>query len=229
MVIELKQHYVAFLDILGFSEMVVSDVMNEKQLNLIKLFRCHQGAANIFKDDPYCTVTQFSDSIVVAKPYDAKGFSWFVTKIAEYQRLLLDEGLLCRGGIVVNKHFSNGSFTFSAGIIDAYLVESTIARYPRVVISRDLIDLIFPDQQEYPDFLIKEDDGLVFVDYIGLFKDQKIEILTTSIHNIVNVLTASKIPSLKEKGGWLSNYSDAVLGTDLASPKFTGGSIKAAK
>ncbi|TWI67218.1 hypothetical protein LZ24_02750 [Desulfobotulus alkaliphilus] len=226
MAIELKQHYVAFLDILGFTAMVRSDVTSENQPHLGKLFRCHQSAGNIFKDDPYCTVTQFSDSIVVAKPFEVNGFEWFATKVAEYQRLLLDEGLICRGGIAVNKHFSNGTFTFSAGLIDAYFVESTVARFPRVVVSRDLIDLIYPDQDEYPKFLIKEDDGLVFVDYLGLFKDQGTEKLTTSIVEIVLGLTASKRPSLREKGMWLSSYSDAVLGTELTPPRFTGGNIE---
>lgn len=225
MAIELKQHYVAFLDILGFSEMVISDVGSEDQPNLTKLFRCHQGAANIFKNDPNCTVTQFSDSIVVAKPFEINGFDWFATKVAEYQRHLLDEGLICRGGIAVNKHFSNGSFTFSAGVIDAYRVESTIARFPRVVVSQDLIDLIYPDQEEYPNFLIKEDDGLVFLDYIGYFKERDFETLTQSIQRIVSGLTTLNTPTLREKGMWLSSYSDAVLETEITPPRFTGGAV----
>jgi hypothetical protein len=225
MAIELKQHFVAFLDILGFSEMVVADVSSDNQPNLSKLFRCHQGAAAIFQDDPNCTITQFSDSIVVAKPFDPDAFEWFACKVAEYQRLLLDEGLICRGGIAVNKHFSNGSFTFSAGLIDAYRVENTVARFPRVVVSQDLIELIFPDLDEYPDYLVREDDGLIFVDYVGLFRNRGLETLKSSIAGIVSSLTASKIPSLREKGVWLSSYSDAILGTQLTPARFTGGKV----
>lgn len=226
MAVELKQHFVAFLDILGFSEMVASDVGSEYQTNLSKLFRCHQSAASIFKDDPNCTITQFSDSIVIAKPFTAKEFDWFAIKVAEFQRLLLDEGLICRGGIVVNKHFSNGTFTFSAGVIDAYRIESKIARFPRVVISPDLIGLIFPDHHEYPSYLIKEDDGLFFLDYIGIFKHKNHNNLKNSINNIVSDLSHSHNPSLREKGMWLSIYSDVVLGTDLTPPRFIGGSIE---
>jgi hypothetical protein len=114
---ELKQHFVAFLDVLGFSHMVKSDLENGDLAFLSKLFRCHQSAAQIFRDDPNCTITQFSDSILIARPYDAEGFEWFAKRVAEYQRLFLQEGLLCRGGIAVDRHFSNGSFTFSAGLI----------------------------------------------------------------------------------------------------------------
>lgn len=205
--------------------MVVADISSEGQPNLSRLFRCHRCAAAIFQDDPNCSVTQFSDSIVIAKPFDPDGFEWFACKVAEYQRLLLDEGLICRGGIAVNKHFSNGSFTFSAGLIDAYRVESTVARFPRVVVSQDLIELIFPDLNECPDYLVREDDGLIFVDYVGLFRDRDSGALKDSIAGIVETLTASKIPSLREKGLWLSSYSDVILGTQLTPARFTGGKV----
>src|SRR5262245_15988104 len=122
MPLELKQHFVAFLDVLGFSQMVEADINGNDHRFLSKLIKCHQSAGKIFSDDPNCTVTQFSDSIVISKPYDSGSFKWFVTRVAQFQRLLLDEELLCRGGVAVNKHFSNGSFTFSAGLIDAYRV-----------------------------------------------------------------------------------------------------------
>ena len=90
-----QQHFVAFLDVLGFSEMVAADLLSQRQENLTKLFRCHQSAAVIFRDDVNCQIIQFSDSIVVATPYDPARFEWFVERVADYQRLLLDERLLC--------------------------------------------------------------------------------------------------------------------------------------
>lgn len=226
MPLELKQHYVAFLDVLGFSDMVQSDVSENTQKFLAKLFKCHQSAAQIFSDDPNCTITQFSDSIVVSKPYDATSFEWFVKRVAEYQRLLLDEDLLCRGGIAVNKHFSNGSFTFSAGLIAAYRIESKSARYPRVVISPDVLELVFPDKKEVPSFLIREDDGLMFIDYIGLTARKRPRKLESSINSVIGSLMLSNSPSVREKGLWLAAYSDAVLGTQLKTPKFEGKRVK---
>ncbi|WP_186082868.1 hypothetical protein [Burkholderia gladioli] len=225
MPVELKQHFVAFLDLLGFKEMVAADIAGEKQQYLAKLFRCHQSAAVIFKDDPACTITQFSDSIVVSKPFDPGSFSWFVRHVAEFQRLLLDEGLLCRGGIAVNKHFSNGTFTFSAGLIDAYLIESSFARYPRVVVSPDVIDLLFPDREGIPASLVEEDDGLFFVDYIGVTKSRSPKKLIASVSAIVNGLLMSGKPSVKEKGLWLALYSDSILPTNLKRLKFSGRKI----
>ncbi|MBN8628891.1 MAG: hypothetical protein J0M17_25745 [Planctomycetes bacterium] len=223
MATELRHHFVAFLDVLGFSEMVAADIGDDKQYFLGKLFRCHQSAANIFRDDPNCTITQFSDSIVVAQPYDAKNFEWFVKRVAEYQRLLLDEELLCRGGISVNKHFSNGSFTFSAGLIAAYQVESRLARYPRVVISQDVLELVLPktSRTRLPRALMREDDGLVFVDYIGHTQRKRPKKLRGAVGKIVGRLANREEPSVKEKALWLAAYSDAVLKTKLRRPRFT--------
>jgi len=225
MSLELKQHFVAFLDILGFKEMVESDLKGQSNKHLSKLFKCHQSAAQIFHDGPDCQISQFSDSIVISKPFAAESFEWFAIRIAQYQQLLLREELLCRGGIAVNKHFSNGSFTFSAGLIDAYRVESRAARYPRVVISPDVMDLIFPGRTVPPSFLIQEDDGLYFVDYIGLDlrKRRQLEI---SIGRIVAELLQTGDAAVKEKGLWLAAYSDAVLGTELAIPRFRGRRIQ---
>lgn len=229
MTVELKQHYVAFLDVLGFSDMVKSDLVDDNHSFLSKLFKCHQSAAAIFSTDPNCAITQFSDSIVISKPYDANSFEWFATRVAEYQRLLLDENLLCRGGIAVNKHFSNGSFTFSAGLIQAYDVESKIARYPRVVISPEVIDLVFPERKKIPAFLVEEDDGLLFIDYIGLTRKVRPKTLIDSVSKVVSKLLESKIPSLREKGLWLAAYSDATLDTTLGLPKFKGKRISRAE
>lgn len=221
-----RQHFVAFLDVLGFSEMVEADLIDQGQGHLAKLFRCHQSAAVIFRDDVNCQIIQFSDSIVVATPYDAARFEWFAARVAEYQRLLLDERLLCRGGIAVDQHFSNGSFTFSAGLIRAYRVESKSARYPRVVISPEVLSLVYPSLENTPAFLVKEDDGLFFVDYLGLTHRHKPKLLITAVSELVTTLSTHNNPSVREKGHWLAAYSDAVLQTTLRVPRFAGRKIR---
>lgn len=223
---ELKPYFVAFLDILGFTEMVRSDVGNQSNDYLKKLFKCHQGASHIFGDDPTCSITQFSDSIVVAKPYYAANFESFIQMVANFQRLLLDETFLCRGGIAVNKHFSNGSFTFSAGLIDAYLVESKSARFPRVVVSPEVMDLVYPNRQKTSPLLIEEDDGLFFVDYLGATANVRPKTLKRAIETVVTDLLANKNPSVREKGMWVASYSDAVLFTKLKRPRFQGKRVR---
>ncbi|PIF37757.1 hypothetical protein CLV01_3467 [Delftia sp. 60] len=218
--VNLRPYYVAFLDVLGFTEMVNQDSKGSKQENLKKLFRCHQSASSIFRDDVECSIVQFSDSIVISMPYSAEKFVWFMKRVADYQRFLLDEHLVCRGGIAVNKHFSNGTFTFSAGLIDAYRVESKSARYPRVVVSKEVLDLVFPNGKKAPKQLIEEDDGLFFIDYIGMTKNKKPKHLIEAIEIVTRDLVDSTNASVKEKGVWLAAYSDSVLNTNFSRPRF---------
>ncbi len=206
--------------------MVQLDVKNQSSIFLTKLFKCHQSASRIFSDDVNCSITQFSDSIMVARPYEATEFANFTKMVAEFQRLLLDEEIICRGGIAINKHFSNGTFTFSAGLIDAYKLESKSARYPRIVISSEVIDLVYPEKSSNLPNLIKEDDGLFFIDYIGITSHKKPTALKKNIKAVVSSLLESEDPSIKEKGRWLANYSDAILNTNLSTPKFSGKKIR---
>ncbi|CTP90325.1 hypothetical protein [Xanthomonas graminis] len=224
---ELKQHFVAFLDILGFSQMVEGDADGTN--NLAKLYRCHQAAGAIFADDTECSITQFSDSIVVSKPYEASGFKWFAESLAKYQRLLLDEGLLCRGGIAVNTHFSNNAFTFSSGLIDAYRLESTLARFPRVVISADLLDLVFPGGKKMPPYLMREDDGLVFIDYMWVTRNSSPRKMMGMVSELVESMSKSGSASVREKARWLASYSDHVMSSSLSIPRFHDDRPKTAK
>ena len=74
MTIELRQHFVAFLDILGFSDMVREDVKQLSRNHLQKLYRCHQLAPSVFCNDPGLTVTQFSDSIMSKRTREIRHF-----------------------------------------------------------------------------------------------------------------------------------------------------------
>lgn len=217
---QMKAHFVAFLDILGFKAMVESEMKSGDGKFLKKLFDCHVQASEIFTAKPDLSIIQFSDSIVITQPYSKATFPDFIKVIADYQRYLLLQGLLCRGGVAVNQHFSNGTFTFSAGLIDAYKVESENARYPRVVISQNVIDLVAPDQTEIPG-LILEDDGLHFIDYLKPTKKITRSKLSRSTQQLSEHTKKSQNPSIREKGIWLASYSDYALETSICPKRFT--------
>lgn len=197
--------------------MVDSEVKSGKGFYLKKLYNCHQKAKAIFESDPDLSAIQFSDSIVISRPFSQHHFDSFIERIRTYQRYLLEEELLCRGGIAVNYHFNDDSFTFSAGLIDAYRVESTSAKYPRIVIAPDVIELVFP-YGNISKNITKEDDGLYFVDFLGGNEEQ--DRLIDTIRNIVEKTTTAESSSIREKGIWLASYCDAALGTSLCPPRF---------
>lgn len=216
---DFAESYVAFLDILGFSEIVNRAVNNSAANDLARLYKCHQMAAGLIAGDPKFNVVQFSDSVVISRPYDKNHFTSFVKVVADYQRLLLLEGFLCRGGLSRGGHFSNGSFMMSAGLVDAYNLEKDRARYPRVVISEELLNLLGGGVSAKAR-LLAEDDGVTFVDFLKGGTSQKRRQLASAAERCVLGCREHPNSSVKEKGVWLASYADKSFGTLLSAQRF---------
>jgi len=215
--VEIKTYFVAFIDILGFKGIVEKERMagyNGEQLN--KLLECHLECESIFKEHGL-DIVQFSDSIVISTLYERDSFHEFISSVSAYQKFLMRQGFLCRGGVAVNKHYSKSSFVFSPALIEAYKVESEKAIYPRVVVSEDVIDLVFPNK-DYPPTLCKEYDGLFFINYVY---GESISTIEKSVHAVVTNCLKSKNHSVVQKGIWLANYSDYVLNTEFSPQRFS--------
>lgn len=198
-------HFVAFIDLLGFSEMVKKDLEAPlgTQKYMDKLYRIHKKTLELNKSTLDLQLVQFSDSIVIATKFDKANFPLFLKIISEFQYNLIEEGILVRGGITYGKHFYNDGFMYSLGLIEAYQLESKVARFPRVIVSKDLIDLLYEEQVNLEDlYLLQEYDGHYFIDYL---KNGDIE----SIKNILKFIlagTKTDHPSIREKYVWLLDY-----------------------
>ena len=205
--LNLKFFFVAYLDILGFSNMVKSDCEfpNNSKKYMDNLFEIYESTKNLHSVSSELDIMQFSDSIVLTMPFSKDQFPFFIKIISNFQYDLFCKGIICRGGIAYGKHFAKERFLFSAGLINAYNIEREIARYPRIVVSNDLIDLIYKDgnlAESIP--LLREYDDAFFVDFLE----------NTDLNEAVDKLslilekTETTSTSVKEKQRWLSEYFD---------------------
>ncbi len=171
---------------------------------LIKLFDSYKSTKELNVDNPRFDLMQFSDSIVFSMPYLKENFPIFVRIISNFQYDLFKQGLTCRGGVAYGKHFSNDGFVFSNGLIEAYKLETEHAKYPRILVSNDLLDLIYiePEADDIP--LLREDDNEVFVDY---FDNNDLAEIKRHLEIILDEVPSIN-PSLKEKRKWLKEYFD---------------------
>lgn len=180
------------------------------------LHNAHIQAKLDFAKDIESNIIQFSDSIVFSRKFSHEAFPTFIEAIANWQKNLLENGLLCRGGVTFGNHFVRDNFMFSKGLIDAYQLECKQARYPRIIVSQDLIELVSAEEPR----LIKEDDGLSFIDYISYRNDSEKEKYSRSIHGLLQ-LNKNSNSSVQEKMRWLAKYADHKLGTSFATPQFS--------
>lgn len=172
----MELHYenriVAFIDILGFKELVRQSELDPEKLKFIyqalnylkkretpqkwgiKLIEIEEDAqkkgVHKFDIEQVTRCTCFSDSIIVSAEYDGINInevvSTFIANIARMGSFLLTKGILLRGGVTCGKliHSDDGVVVGQA-LIDAYQIESNSAKYPRILLSNKLIkELNYP-------------------------------------------------------------------------------------
>lgn len=185
-----KLRYVAFLDMMGFKNMVNQSVENQNILNNINMALSYIG---YMKHDNYNgilsmvdlgkQVTAFSDSIVISYDTSMPGGGFHVLMDLVYIcNDLLGIGIPVRGGVTVGPLIHDEQKCFGPAMIEAYLMESTQAIFPRVIINQKVLkyDLAKPGQAntieyeaEYLKSIIKKDplDKLLFLDYMKQFNE----------------------------------------------------------
>jgi len=195
---------VAFIDILGFSAIVEADARVSKPT---KLWAIHELLANVQDTAPMLDVRAFSDSITISAHLDSAMVTQLLVSVVDLQRKFTSNGVLVRGGIAFGKHFSDATLIYSEAMIRAYLLERDKARFPRVLIDKDLLDWYFHnlntqarDAKVVESIILTDRDDYVFVDYLDTHS------LETHLHTINAYDVKKATPSVLEKVQWLCHY-----------------------
>jgi hypothetical protein len=112
----------------------------------------------------------FSDSIVMSSAATLTGLLHIFHSITELNISLLKPGLLTRGAVARGKLYHDRSVIFGPALLNAYGIETTVAKYPRVVLGRE----VYQDfQRAKSSFKIPRvrlaDDGPPFLDVLAQF------------------------------------------------------------
>lgn len=138
--------YVAFLDLLGFSNLCLSESCEKikaiiDDINLLKYdYICSFSTLTIPPEVINNAVIRLvSDSIIITMPNNDYGLLFILYFCALLHIKLLDCGILLRGGIEKGECFVNENTIFGPSVIKAYRLENQHAIYPRIIISNDII------------------------------------------------------------------------------------------
>lgn len=165
-----SDNYIAFLDVLGFKELVMKDnVQNRKKLNqyfeilntIVEYIRCIE----MKKDIGFIVI---SDSIIMSIPQGITKEERMTSLrslcvavgLIQYQLALIDIWL--RGGIASGKAYFNKEKNQIVGpaYINAYILEEKMAIYPRVLLDSKIInELDFSSARELIDALNQTHQG----------------------------------------------------------------------
>lgn len=175
-----KEHFVAFLDIMGFKSLLlhsscddiypIFDVLHTKSQAKLNL----NGVQIKAYDHIYHTI--LSDSIIVYIEADIEdAFAALIDVCGRLQNSLAnrDEPILLRGGISKGDLFYENDIIYGKGLTDAYLLESKLAKYPRIIFSGDTLALgisnakyMFTELEGITKSYSQDDDYLYFINYL---------------------------------------------------------------
>lgn len=190
---EYEYRVVAFIDILGFKEMIKVTEFEKSRLKLLYdtlLFLKGKEKASEwnlqyieieedaqkkgiekFDISGKISCSCFSDSIIISVQLNQdinEVVSTLITNLSFIGAKLIMDGILLRGAITIGNviHTDNG-IVMGQALIDAYQLETNIAKNPRTVLSDKLLSqLNYPiykrsDRYPYHQYLDRFDDGCV--------------------------------------------------------------------
>jgi hypothetical protein len=138
---EYQERYCAFLDILGFRELVDSVEKDSKKFNELKnlLRRVHEARRSC-AGEVVIAAQSISDAVALSAPTTPIGLATLLAVIKELYIDLLCQGYFLRGAVVCGKLFHEGQTIFGSALQRAYHFESEIARFPRVIVTQEVRD-----------------------------------------------------------------------------------------
>lgn len=225
------QHFVAFFDILGFSEVVSRDVGDEEVRETIERFdgalRGLRGRfANRWSwETGEFTVKMFSDCICVSVAADPANVDAFFHEIAYLQSwMCLEAGIALRGAATVGRHFVNDQMIFSEALVEAYKLEQNKTTPPCIIIADNLHKYIMSNYQDseiawvnaahFQQGYVMRDDysGRLFLDYLNFMPasaDNGQKLRTHRAWIIDNLARHQNVLRVVIKYEWLRDYHNS--------------------
>jgi hypothetical protein len=268
--ISYERRLVAFIDILGFKDIVRQSERDSKKVQVLysALTYLKDWEASKKWDLKYVEIeedaqkkgvenfdirgktnsTSFSDSIVVSVRVDNnvnEMASTLIVNLAYIGAILMEEGILFRGALTIGNivHRDNG-MVFGQGLIDAYLLESKSAKYPRVILSKKLLaELNYPIEQKqfrfpYHQYISRFEDGcvgfhqMIYYQVVDSWVEMTKERMYTSLGNIRKTIIAGldssmESPEIFEKYRWLKDqYNELIILSDYNIDDETHENVK---
>lgn len=161
--------YCAFVDILGFSDLVVGLGQGTTNFKLLKdlLSTVHTPRGHNIKyfSDSNLRAQSISDAVCLSSGCTAMGLAHMLHTLEEIGMNLLELGYFVRGAIVKGSLYHDDRMVFGEALIHAFHLEQEIVRYPRIMLTTDVfrdIESYLEDEQwglEFSDSIIQADDG----------------------------------------------------------------------
>lgn len=183
----------AYIDILGFKDLLSETIGpkgEEYPDKIDDILSAYQTIREVLDLDHVETIfrksvsknskqiTTFSDCIVISFLAKEKSEIFYTLLDIQYMIMrLVYKGILCRDAVTYGKLIHNETALFGPALVEAYILESKAALYPRVILHKNIIDLAgeansfqnsSEEEKAYVESLLEKDsDGMYYIDYFS--------------------------------------------------------------
>lgn len=174
-----KESFVAFIDILGFANIIEKSSSDQNLTRgLYKALRDAPTSSPLIGPPNYppgltygdFVSTNFSDSIVISAERSPQGLMTVLEIGRAFASVLLQFGLLTRGGVAGGQLIHDRNAIFGPGLVSSYLIESKEARFARIILSDECSEFVSREialqsdiSAYFVDTLKTDSDGRQFV------------------------------------------------------------------
>jgi len=162
--------YCAFLDILGFTDLIGDIARGHIEFEVVRelLRKIHQPSKYDTAGTADFRATTISDAIALSTSFSANGLAVIVDLVSSLTLGALEAGYFMRGGLCRGLLYHDNDMVFGEAFIKAYRIESSVARYPRVMVTKQVYDDALGSNRKsyFQTHLAQSDDGPYFVDVL---------------------------------------------------------------
>jgi hypothetical protein len=170
-----EDRYIALIDIMGWSSTVRKSEKDEAARLAVHraaraISQLSESAANVnavkFPEEEHfppsdIRVSYFSDTVVVSLPISTTAALYMMAFLRPLCEVLLNDGHYMRGAIVRGPVHHSARALYGPAVVDAHLLESKTAVYPRVLITPNAVEAF----DDVGDMKI-DADGLTFLNVL---------------------------------------------------------------
>lgn len=170
---EYRDRYCAFVDILGFSELVNGLSRNpesfiEVRRLLSMVYKKPTGRYSRRFDGSKFHVQNISDALCISTECNEPGLAHMFFSLTGLAQSLLVQGFFVRGAIVRGPLYHDERMVFGEALVHAYKLEQEIVRFPRIMVAKRVAYEFQASEigNSDPQAIIQSSDGPFYLHYL---------------------------------------------------------------
>jgi len=212
---------IAYFDILGYKNMMAEACqLGNQNLLLLTLKKCIKTTDTFqFREYGYHV---FSDNFIKGISINnLNAYSYYLieilTELSAIQCNFINANIFIRGAITQGNYYQDKDFVFGKSVIDAYIIESQTAIYPRIVIEDICLDNFCSRSSNYTNLelhkkrIITDVNGISFVNYLAFaIENNNLIFIKEHKNRIWHNIKQAVNESIREKYIWLAGYHNFI-------------------